>query len=172
MIVAVSQNGVIGRAGGLPWHLPEDLKRFKRLTMGHHIIMGRATYESLGRCLPGRTSVVVTRSDELTPPGPVLVRSLAAALRVAADDPEPFLIGGGQLYETARPIVDRIYLTRVLADFDGDTFLDLAQWRLQDPSAWTLQETSPAQVSPNGQIPFQFQTWQRILAASSSPRWT
>lgn len=163
MIVAVSQNGVIGRAGGLPWHLPEDLRHFKRLTMGHHIIMGRATFESLGRCLPGRTNVVVTSSDTFANSGAVIVRSFQEALKIAAGDSEAFVIGGARIFAAARPLVDRVYLTRVLLDVEGDTFLDLAEWGLCDSRQWRLCESSKVQRSEKSGIPFQFQTWERVL---------
>jgi dihydrofolate reductase len=168
LIVAVSQNGVIGRAGGLPWHLPEDLRHFKRLTMGHHIIMGRATFESLGRCLPGRTNVVVTSSDRFADSGAVIVRSFSEAVEIAASDSEPFVIGGARIFEAARPLVDRIYLTRVLIDVEGDTFWDLARWGLSDPTAWGLRESSAVQHSAAGGTPFQFQTWERVPAVRLS----
>ncbi len=164
LIVAVSQNGVIGRDGRLPWHLPEDLRNFKRLTMGHHIIMGRATFESLGKCLPGRTNVVVTRSNDLAQMGATVARSFSAALELAAGDDERFVIGGARIFEAARPLVDRIYLTRVLIDLEGDTFLDLDLWGLSDTSRWSLSDSSEIQHSSTTKIPFKFQTWKRVYA--------
>ncbi len=164
LIVAISQNGVIGRGGGLPWHLPEDLRNFKRLTMGHHIIMGRATFESLGKCLPGRTNVVITGNDDIASTGAKVVRSFSAALEMAASDDEPFVIGGARVFEAARPLVDRIYLTRVLIDVAGDTFLDLDRWGLSDTSQWSLSDSSEIQYSSTTRIPFKFQTWNRVFA--------
>ena len=166
LIVAVSQNGVIGRDGGLPWHLPEDLRRFKSLTMGHSIIMGRRTFESLGRCLPGRTNVVVTQGNALQKSGAVIARSLAAALEMAARDDEPFVIGGLRIFEAALPQVNRIYLTRVLYDAEGDVFLDLNRWGLADSAQWSLGESSEIQHSAANRISFQFQTWNRLLLSS------
>lgn len=163
MIVAVGQNGVIGRNGGLPWHLPEDLRRFKSLTMGHHIIMGRRTFESLGRCLPGRTNVVISRNTAFEHAGARVVLSLDAALALAAGDDEPFVIGGLKIFEAARPRVDRVYLTRVLTDAAGDTIMDLGGWGLSDANQWSLTESSDIQVSAKSQIPFQFQTYQRTV---------
>jgi len=116
----VARNGVIGRDGRLPWHIPEDLKRFRALTMGHHIIMGRRTWESIGRPLPGRTSVVVTRDRDYSAPGVKVAHSLAEALAACAGDEEVFVIGGAEIYREALPRADRIYLTEVLADYPGD----------------------------------------------------
>jgi dihydrofolate reductase len=121
LIVAVARNGVIGKDGKLPWHLPEDLKRFKALTMGHHIIMGRRTWESIGRPLPGRKSVVVTRQRDYSAPGAIVVHSLPDAVAACAGDDEVFVIGGEEIYRTALPIADRIHLTRLDADYAGDT---------------------------------------------------
>ena len=113
LIVAHADNRVIGHNNQLPWHLPEDLKRFRQLTMGHHIIMGRKTYESLGRLLPGRTTVIVTRDTGYTVEGARIVHSLPEALAVCAGDEEPFLIGGAEMYEQGLPYVTRLYITRV-----------------------------------------------------------
>jgi dihydrofolate reductase len=132
LIVAVSQNYVIGRAGRLPWRLAADLRRFQRLTMGHHLIMGRKTYESIGRPLPGRTSIVVTRQAQYAAPGVVVARGVDEALQAAAGDSEVFIIGGGELYRQAMPRVERIYMTVVAATVEGDTFfpeLDADQWQ-------------------------------------------
>src|SRR4029079_11516005 len=117
LIVAMTRTGVIGRDGGLPWRLSADLQRFKSLTMGHHIIMGRKTFDSLGRVLPGRTTVVVSRSDQYSVPrGVVVVHSLNAAIAATDSDPEPFLIGGGQLFGPAIALANRLYVTWVESD--------------------------------------------------------
>jgi dihydrofolate reductase len=129
----MSENRVIGRGGGLPWRLSADLRRFKRLTMGHHIVMGRKTYESIGRPLPGRTSVVISRDATYAPDAVLVARSMDQAKRLAADDSEVFFIGGGEVYRQVLPEIDRIYLTMVHAVIDGDTFfpdLDLSTWQL------------------------------------------
>ena len=133
LIVAVSSNGVIGRGGDLPWYLPADLKHFKRTTMGHHLIIGRRTWEEVGKPLPGRTMVVVTRSRRFAPEGAQVVRSVEQALELAAADDEPFIGGGSQIYTIAlaRDLVDRIYLTRIHVEVEGDTFfpdVDLDEW--------------------------------------------
>ena len=135
LIVAVSSNGVIGREGGLPWHLPADLRHFKRTTMGHHLIIGRRTWEEVGKPLPGRTMVVVSRSRQFSPEGAQVVGSVDEALDVASADDEPFIGGGAQIYRIAlaRDLVDRIYLTRIHAEVEGDTMfpaIDLDDWEL------------------------------------------
>ena len=133
-IVAMAENWVIGRGGDLPWHLPADLKRFKQLTMGHHIIMGRKTYESIGRALPGRTSVVVTRNRNfVAAPGVAVSHSLEEALEQAASDDEAFVIGGEALYRLALPSADRLYVTAIHAEVDGDVYFPgdtLDDWHL------------------------------------------
>lgn len=135
LIVAVSDNGVIGRDGGLPWRLPRDLRHFKRTTMGHHLIVGRRTWGEAGMPLPGRTIVVVTRDPAFRAAGATVVHSLDAALAAARGDDEPFIGGGAHIYREAlaRALVDRLYLSRVHAAVEGDTFfpeLDLAGWQL------------------------------------------
>lgn len=132
MIVAVANNGVIGVNNTLPWHIPEDLKRFRALTMGHHIIMGRKTYESLGRLLPGRTTVIVTRNPHYKIEGALVAHSLQAALALCTNDSEPFLIGGAELYKEGIKLANKLYITEVHADFAGDAFfepLDLTRWQ-------------------------------------------
>lgn len=135
MIVAVANNGVIGVNNTLPWHIPEDLKRFRALTMGHHIIMGRKTYESLGRLLPGRTTVIVTRNRGYQIEGAVAVHSLEEAMRFCQQDEELFLIGGAQLYQEGLKLVNKLYITRVDIEVQGDAFLPEIDW-----NAWTMIE--------------------------------
>jgi dihydrofolate reductase len=132
LIVAMARNRVIGANGAIPWRLPNELQLFKRVTMGHHIIMGRKTWESIGRLLPGRTTVIVTRQKTYTVAGAVVAASLDDALAACGDDSEVFVIGGGELYRLALPVAQRIYLTTVDASPEGDTRMpefDLAQWR-------------------------------------------
>jgi dihydrofolate reductase len=132
LLAAVARNGVIGRDNQLPWHLSPDLKRFKRLTMGHAIIMGRKTFESIGRPLPGRANVVVTRRDDWRPDGVVVAHSIEDALAQAVGD-EVFVIGGEDLFRQTIGRADRLHLTRLDENFPGDTFfpeVDPAQWRL------------------------------------------
>jgi dihydrofolate reductase len=134
IIVAVSDNGVIGRGGGLPWHLPADLKRFKRLTSGHHMVMGRRTWDSIGRRpLPGRPTIVVSRDPSFVAEGAQVARSVEEALELAAGADEVFIAGGETIYRAALPIADRIYLTRVHACVDGDTHFpafDANDWQV------------------------------------------
>lgn len=132
LIVAAARNGVIGQGDALPWRLPEDMKFFKATTMGHHVLMGRKTWESLPKPLPGRTNVVVTRQPEFVAAGARVVGSVEAGVELAANaaEDELFVIGGGQIYEQLLPQADRIYLTRVDADVDGDVRFDFEAGRL------------------------------------------
>lgn len=133
-VVAVAQNGVIGRDNQLPWHLPADLRHFKAMTLGKPVVMGRKTFESIGRPLPGRLNIVVTRQPDLQIDGCVVVDSLPAALAAAGDAPETALIGGAELFRLALPQVQIIHLTRVHAAVPGDVFFPELS-----PGAW--QET-------------------------------
>ena len=131
IIVAVAENDAIGYDNHLLWHISEDLKRFKNLTIGHHIIMGRKTYDSIGKPLPGRVNVIISRQENLKIEGCIVVKSLEESFEFAKNDSEVFIIGGGEIYKQALPIVDKIYLTRVHAGFAGDTFfpeLNLSEW--------------------------------------------
>ncbi len=133
LIVAMAKNRVIGVNNTLPWHLPEDLKRFKALTMGHHIIMGRKTYESLGRLLPGRTTVIVTRNKAYKAEGALIANSLESAMALCKSDTEPFLIGGAELYKEGLKHTTKLYITQVHAEFSGDAFfenIDSNRWML------------------------------------------
>lgn len=135
LIVAQASNHVIGLNNTLPWHLPEDLKRFRSLTMGHHIIMGRKTYESLGRLLPGRTTVIVTRNKAYQVEGALVAHSLQAALVLASGDTEPFVIGGAELYKEGIQLATKLYITEVQGKFEGDAFfdtIDLNEWQLTE----------------------------------------
>ena len=123
LIVAASTNNVIGAKGELPWRLSSDLKRFKALTMGKPIVMGRRTYESIGRPLPGRQNIVVTRNPDFVADGCDVVSSVDAAIQAASDAEEIMIIGGSHIYEAFLPRAHRIYLTRVQAEVEGDAFL-------------------------------------------------
>lgn len=133
MIAAMSRNRVIGHQGRLPWHEPEDLRHFKTTTLGHALIMGRKTFECLGKPLPGRRCIVITRQPAWRPAGVEVVATLAEAIRRARDtDPLPFIGGGGEIYALALPEATRIYLTTVDMDAHGDAFfpaLEPTQWR-------------------------------------------
>lgn len=131
IIVAVAQNGVIGCHNRLIWHISEDLKRFKTLTTGHPVIMGRKTYESIGRPLPNRRNIVVSRNADLTIEGVEVVASLERAIEMCEND-DPFVIGGGEIYRAALPLADRLYLTQVDQSPEGDTFfpnIEPTKWR-------------------------------------------
>ena len=133
LVVAAAKNNVIGRDGELPWHLPDDLRHFKRLTTGKPIIMGRRTFESIGRPLPDRHNIVMTRDPDYAAAGCDVVTSVSDALKLAGDDTEVMVIGGGQVYRDFLPRADRIYLTRVQAEIDGDTYfpeIDASEWQL------------------------------------------
>lgn len=131
LIAAMAANRVIGVNNTLPWRLPADLAHFKALTMGHHIVMGRKTYESLGKPLPGRTSVIITRDAAFAAPGCVVAHSIADAVAACAGDEEIFFIGGAELYRQALPLADRLYLTEIQVKAEGDAWFpefDRAAW--------------------------------------------
>lgn len=132
IIAALAKNRVIGIHNTLPWRLPDDLRHFKALTMGHHIIMGRKTYESIGKPLPGRTTVIITRGDFAAPEGVKIAHALDEAIAVCGTDEEIFFVGGAQLYAQALPLADRLYLTEIQSEVEGDAWFpafDRAQWR-------------------------------------------
>ena len=159
LIVAASTNNVIGVAGDLPWHLTDDLKRFKALTMGKSIIMGRKTFESIGRALPGRQNIVITTQVDYVAGGCDVVGSPEAALAVAGAADELMIIGGGEIYRLFLPQADRIYLTRVAVEVDGDTVfpaLDAAEWRE------TSREEHPA--GEGNDHAFAIVTYERVVA--------
>ncbi len=131
--MAVADNGVIGKDGAVPWYLPADLAHFKQTTIGHPIIMGRKTYESIGRALPGRTNIVITRNHNFHAEGCMVTSSINKTIRIAKStdgSDEVFIIGGSEIYNLAMPLAKRIYLTKVHAAVDGDKFL------IYDPSEW------------------------------------
>jgi dihydrofolate reductase len=132
IIAALARNRAIGRGNDMPWRLPEDLKRFRRLTMGHAVIMGRKTFESIGSALPGRSNIVITRSRDWNPPGCVVVHSLDSGLARVGNPEDAFVIGGAQIYTLALPLAGRLYLTEIEREFEGDAFFpefDRSRWR-------------------------------------------
>ena len=139
LIVAMDEEGGIGKDSRLPWHLRDDLRRFKRLTMGHHLIIGRKTYESIGRPLPGRTNLILTRNPHYNPEGCLVAHSLPQALDMAEarDESEAFVIGGGEVFTQALPIADRIYLTQVHARSGCDVFFPTF-----DDQSWIEEQRS------------------------------
>lgn len=156
IVVAMTPQRVIGRHGQLPWHLSADLRRFKQLTWGHHIVMGRKTFGSIGRLLPGRTTVVVSRQPDLTIPGARIAHSIAEAVQQCQADSEVFIVGGEQVYREAIPLADRIYLTVVHANVTGDTFFpELSQ------EQWLLTEQQRHQADEKNPYDYTFQIWKR-----------
>lgn len=157
LVVAMARNHVIGSAGRMPWHLPADLRRFKEITMGRPVIMGRKTFESIGRPLPGRTNIVVTRRHGWNPSGVIVARGLPQALQAAVQgEGEVFVIGGGELFEQALPIARRLYITRIEADIEGDTRfpeIEEAQWRLVRKEVREADEKNPYRCH--------FEVWER-----------
>jgi dihydrofolate reductase len=160
LIVAMARNGVIGKDNQLPWHLPEDLKRFKRLTMDHHIIMGRKTYESIGKLLPGRTSVIVTRRQDYLVPGAVVVHSLEEAIARSANDDQIFVIGGAEIYHTALPFADRLLITQIDREVAGDTVFPSVDW-----SHWQEIERQPCLEADAQDLQADFVVYARIDSA-------
>ena len=150
IIVAMDSNGVIGRENELPWHLPADLQHFKHTTMGKPILMGRKTWESIGRPLPGRTNIVITRDSDYQADGCVVVNSIDAALAAAGEQDEVMVIGGAEFYRQVLPRTDTLYLTRIHASFDGDTVfpeLNAARWHEVERSDRTADEKNPYDYS-------------------------
>ena len=156
LIVAASTNNVIGANGDLPWRLSDDLKRFKAITMGKPIIMGRLTWESIGRPLPGRQNIVITRQPGYSAEGCDVVASVDEALATAGAAPEIMVIGGGDIYRQLLPRASRVYLTRVEAEVDGDTFFPEL-----DPSDWELVASEAHAADEKNAHAFTFMTLQR-----------
>ena len=150
IVVAMDSNGVIGKDNELPWHLPADLQHFKKTTMGKPILMGRKTWESIGRPLPGRTNIVITRDSDYQADGCVVVNSIDAAMAAAAEQDEVMVIGGAEFYRQVLPRADTLYLTRIHASFDGDTVfpeLNAADWREVERSDQSADEKNPHDYS-------------------------
>ena len=156
IIVAIAQNGTIGDKNSLLWHIKEDMRFFRTTTSGHPVIMGRKTFESLGsKPLPKRTNIVITRADREFD-GALTAHSLQEAIRMAGDDPEIFIMGGAQIYREALNVADRMYITHVERDYDGDTSfpeIDYSQWRLVDVVRHERGEEYES--------PFEFRTYDR-----------
>lgn len=162
IIVAMAKNRVIGADNGIPWHLPNELRLFKSVTMGHHIIMGRRTYESINRLLPGRTTVIVTRQPGYQVSGAIIAHSLEDAIAACAGDDEIFVIGGGELYKSALPVADRIYLTTVDAEPAGDTFMPEF-----DPGQWHETSSQSYPADDRHRHAYRFAVHDRIRAGNS-----
>jgi len=157
IIVAVSDNNVIGRNNGIPWRQSADLKRLKALTMGHHMLMGRKTFLSLDRPLPGRTIVVITHDRQFQPDGVLTAPSLERAIDLARLDEEIFIAGGAQIFEQALHRADRMYLTRVHAEVEGDTFFP----EFDDVTEWKLVDAEHCDSDERNEHPYSFLTYER-----------
>ena len=156
LVVAAADNGVIGRENQLPWQLPDDLKRFKRITLGRPVVMGRKTFESIGRPLPGRANIVVTRDTHYRRDGITVVHDIDSAVRCAGDVPEVMVIGGAELFRLFLPRARRVHLTRVHADIDGDAYwpaLDQREWRLAEGESHSADERHAHAMT--------FELWER-----------
>ena len=156
IVAALGRNRVIGMDNRMPWHISEDLKRFKALTMGHPVIMGRKTFESIGKALPGRENVVITRSHDFEAPECRMVHSLEEALAAAGAAAEVFVIGGAEIYALALPLADRLQLTEVDAAIDGDAYFPDF-----DRSAWREVSRKPGSTAGPDRLRYDFVTYER-----------
>lgn len=157
IIVAISRNGIIGDRNSLLWHIAEDMRFFRRTTSSHAVIMGRKTFESLGcRPLPKRDNIVITRNSDLRFEGATLVHSLDEAIRSVTGDDEAFIIGGAQIYAEALPIADRLYITRIDRDYEGDT-----RFPEYDSSLWRLVSREEHARGEEFEYPFAFELYER-----------
>jgi len=156
LIVAVADSGVIGRDNTLPWHLPEDLKRFKRLTMGKPMVMGRRTFESIGKPLPGRLNIVVTRDTNYRREGVTVVHDVDGALRAAGVAPEVMVIGGAELFRALLPRAGRIHLTRVHGNIEGDVM-----WPALDERDWAVVERETHATDERHAYAMTFEVWEK-----------
>lgn len=159
IIVALSENNVVGVRNQLPWKLSADLKRVKSMTMGHHIIMGRKTFESIGRPLPGRTNVIITRNANYKAEGCVIASSLQHALDIAMNDTEVFIFGGGEIFKEAMPLASKIYMTRVHTHLEGDTYFPDIK-----PFDWRIVELQEFKADEKNEFDYSFMTLIRVEA--------
>ena len=156
LIAAAAQNNALGKNNQLVWHLPNDFKRFKALTTGHHIIMGRKTFESFPKPLPNRTHIVISRQDDYSPEGCIVVDSMEKALEIVPKDKNVFIIGGGEIYRIGIHLADKIELTRISETFEADTFFPEI-----DPDQWELEQEEFHSKDENHQYDFCYQTFVR-----------
>jgi dihydrofolate reductase len=155
-VVAFDRNKVIGKDGALPWRLPDDMRHVRAVTMGKPLIMGRRTYDSIGRALPGRTNIVLTRDPAFHAEGVLVARTPEEALALAGDVPEVIVFGGAEVFRQYLPLADRIYLTQVDADVGGDTYFDFGG------TDWRVLENTPHPADDRHPYPFSFLTLERI----------
>jgi dihydrofolate reductase len=157
LIAAIARNRVIGKDGGLPWRLPADLRHFKRTTVGHPLIMGRRTFESFGRPLPDRTNIVVTRNPHYRPAGAVVVASFDAAMKIARGEDDEIFVGGGEdVFRHFLPLADRMILTWIGGEFEGDTFFPEF-----DESAWRIVSRADHEPDEKNRWPYSFVVYER-----------
>jgi dihydrofolate reductase len=157
LVAAMAENRVIGKEGGLPWRLPDDLKHVKRLTVDHTVIMGRRTFDEIQRPLPNRRNVVISRNPSFHPEGVVVVPNLAEALALGVTEGEVFILGGGEIFRLALPLADRLYLTVVHAQIEGDTYFPPF-----DEAAWALEEETFHPTDERHLHSFTFRTYRRL----------
>lgn len=164
IIVAMNRDRVIGKDGVLPWDIPQDMERFREITTGHPVIMGRKTYESIGKALPGRTNIVLSRRKETYAPGCVVVKSVYSALWLAGmseggdgEGGEVFVIGGGEVYQAFLAQARRLYLTEIHAEVQGDVLFPEVDW-----DEWALVSTEPGATGGEGTIPHRFKLYERV----------
>lgn len=157
MIAAASENNVLGKDNDLVWHLPDDFKRFKTLTTGHPIIMGRKTFESFPKLLPNRTHIVITKNKDYASEGVLVVHTMEEALTAAQNDPQPFIIGGGEIYHLGMPYAACIELTRVHGEFEGDAFFPEV-----NSSEWNLAQEHYHEQDEKHLFSFTYQTFERL----------
>lgn len=155
LIVAAAENDVIGNAGDIPWRLSDDWKYFKQTTLGHPVIMGRTTHEGIGKPLPGRQNIVLTRDETYEAAGCTVAHSIEEALQLAEDTSEVFIMGGGKIYEQSMPIATKLYLTRVHANPEGDTFFRF------DPHEWELVSQEAHKADDRNQYDFTYEVYKR-----------
>jgi len=157
MIAAVAENNALGKNNELVWHLPNDFKRFKALTTGHHIIMGRKTFESFPKPLPNRTHVVVTRNNDYNPGGCIVVDSIEKAIAVCPENETTYIIGGGEIYNLGLPFADQLEITKVHHSFDADAFFPEI-----NPEEWKEIQTEFNPIDDKHQYAFTYQTFVKI----------
>jgi len=154
-IVAASRNHVIGNKGTLPWTLPDEMAYFREVTKGHPVIMGRVTHESIGRALPGRQNIVISSQPDYKAEGCEIVHSLDEALAAARDTDEVFIIGGSQIYQESMPKLNKVYLTQIDAEIEGDKFFNL------DKTKWHKVSSQRHEADPSHAYAFDMQVWER-----------
>ena len=156
IIAAVAENNALGKDNQLIWHLPADLKRFKKVTLGHHIIMGRKTFESLGKPLPNRTTIIITRNKNYKQEGCIVVNSLSEAIEASKSDENPYILGGAEIYKQALEIADKLDLTLVHQSFEADAFFPII-----DPFIWNVKERIDCKADEKNKFDYSFVTYLR-----------